>query len=117
LRKVPLPYGSRGEWPYEALSWTTDGIVASNQSGSITVAGATVLVRDKTVTDEAPITGIYRVPLSTDGYVTSASGGSNLLELLGEFHNTRDVRGHLVRSRRVHHGALERTRPRVVHRY
>ena len=79
LRKVPLPYGSRGEWPYEALSWTTDGIVASNQSGSITVAGATVLVRDKTVTDEAPITGIYRVPLSTDGYVTSASGGSTCL--------------------------------------
>jgi hypothetical protein len=79
IRKVPLPYGSRGEWPYEALSWTTDGIVASNQSGSITVAGATVLVRDKTVTDEAPITGMYRVPLSIDGYVTSASGGSTCL--------------------------------------
>jgi hypothetical protein len=79
VRKVALPYGSRGEWPYEALSWTTDGIVASIHSGAMTVAGGTVLVRQNVVTDEAPVTGIYRVPLSTDGYVTSASGGSTCL--------------------------------------
>ena len=70
VRKVSLPYGSRGEWPYDTLVWTSDGILASNQSGSTTVAGATVLVKGTVVTDLAPITGIYRVASSTDLFVT-----------------------------------------------
>jgi len=79
VRKVALPYGQAGEWPYGALAYTPEGIVASNQSGAITVAGGTVLVRQSVVTDEAPVTGIYWVPSSMDRYVTSASGGSTCL--------------------------------------
>ena len=79
VRTVALPYGQPGEWPYDALAYTPEGVVASNQSGAITVAGGTVLVRQDVVTDEAPVTGIYWVPSSMDRYVTSVSGGSTCL--------------------------------------
>ena len=79
VRTVALPYGSRGEWPYGALVWTSDGILASNQSGSVTAAGATVLVRQSVMTDEAPITGIFPVPSSTDLFVTFTKAGSTCL--------------------------------------
>jgi hypothetical protein len=79
VRKVPLPYGSRGEWPYETLVWTSDGILASNQSGAVTADGATVLVRESVITDETPITGIYPVPSSTDLFVTFTNAGATCL--------------------------------------
>jgi hypothetical protein len=79
VRKVALPYGQRGEWPYSALAWTPVGIFASNQSGAVTAPGGTVLVRGDSVTEEAPITGIYRDPASADLYVTSSSAGSTCL--------------------------------------
>ncbi len=79
VRKAALPYGQRGEWPYESLVWTADGILASNQFGSSSVAGATVLVNQNVVTDEAPITGVYPVPSSTELLVTRTKSGSTCL--------------------------------------
>jgi len=79
VRKVALPYGQPGEWPYDALAWTPEGIVASNQSGAVSAAGATVLVHGDAVSDAAPVTGIYGAPKSMDLYATSASAGTACL--------------------------------------
>ena len=65
IRTVGLPYGQPGSWPYPSLVWTSDGIVASNPSSATSVAGATVLVQGTSITDLAPVIGVFAVPGSS----------------------------------------------------
>jgi hypothetical protein len=75
VRRVTLPYGQPGEWPYSALLWTSAGILASNQSGAVSAPGASVLVRRDAVTDLAPVTGIYQKSGDTELFATVVDAG------------------------------------------
>ena len=63
---VGLSYGSPGSWPYPSLLWTPDGIVASNPFLTTPAPGATVLVHGATITDLAPVLGVFAVPGGAD---------------------------------------------------
>lgn len=75
VRRVTLPYGQPGEWPYSALLWTSAGILASNQSGAVSVPGASVLVKQDAVTDLPPVTGIFQKPGDTETFATVVDAG------------------------------------------